>query len=115
MTTTPTTPNGAEVRRERADLPVGDLTPLSIPKELWSAPVSEARWCGIRPRVSWTVLLLPLAALVSAYAAAAAAAHGRPQLAGWLLALAVTAILTMAVAIGRHAHRVARYRAEAPR
>lgn len=93
-----------------------DEPALSVPKELWSAPVAEARWCGTRPRLSRLLLLLPLVALISAYAAAAAAAHAHVQLAGWLLGLAVVAILTLAAAVGRHAaHRLARYRVEAPR
>lgn len=92
-----------------------DEPALSLPRELWSAPVAEARWCGTRPRLSRLLLLLPFVALLSAYAAAAAAAHAHVQLAGWLLALAVVAILGLATAVGRHAHRLARYRAEAPR
>lgn len=96
--------------RRRDDEPA-----LSFPKELWSAPVAEARWSSTRPRLSGLLLLLPVVALNSAYVAAAAAAHAHVQLAGWLLALAVVAILGLAAAVGRHAHRLARYRAEAPR
>lgn len=87
---------------------------LSIPKHLWSAPVAEGRRCERPPRLSRLILLLPVAALHSAYLAAAAAAHGHVHAGGWLLGLAVTAILAGGVVVGVHAHRIARYRAEAP-
>ncbi len=88
---------------------------LSIPKHLWAAPVAEGRRCERPPRLSRLLLLLPVAALLSAYLAAAAAAHGHVHAGGWLLGLAVTAILAGGVVLGVHLHRIARYRAEAPR
>lgn len=93
----------------------GDGGGLSIPREFWSAPVSETAWRGVRPRLSRLLLLLaPLIALVGAYVSAAVASHGHLIAAGWLLALAVCSILAGAVALGVHAHRLVRHRAEAP-
>lgn len=88
---------------------------LGIPCEYWSAPVSDARWRGVRPRLAKRLLLVPLVALVAAYISAAAASRGHLVAAGWLLALAVIAILAGGVALAILAHHLARYRAEAPR
>lgn len=88
---------------------------LSIPRAYWSAPVSEAAWCGVRPRLSRLLLLAPALALTSGYASAALAARGHLIASGWLLALAVCCILAGVVALGRHARRLVRYRTEAPR
>jgi hypothetical protein len=88
---------------------------LGIPRELWSAPVSEARWCGVRPHLSPLLSLAPAIALVAAYLSAATAAHGHPQAAGWLLTLAVIAIVSGLAALAVHVQRTVRYRAEAPR
>lgn len=88
---------------------------LTIPREFWSPPVSEATWCGVRPRLSNLMLLAPALALVAAYVSAAAAAHGHLTASGWLLALAVCSILTGATGLAVHARRLVRFHAEAPR
>ena len=105
-TSTPTSLDEAPPTREDG---------LSIPKHLWAAPVAAGRRCERPPRLSRLILLLPVAALISAYLAAAAAAHGYVQAGGWLLGVAVIAILAGCVVLGIHTHRIARYRTEAPR
>ena len=98
-----------------ADAVAGPDQVLGIPRHLWSAPVSEGRRPGPPPRLTRLVWLTPVLALVSAYLAAAAASHGHVYAGGWLLALAIAAILTGAVVLAVHGHRAARYRAETPR
>lgn len=114
MTTT-ALPKTCEHSRPGPSMPASDEGGLSIPKHLWAAPVNEGRRRQPPPRLSRLVLIFPIVAPVSAYLAAVAAAHGHVHAGGWLLGLAVTAILSSAVVLGVHAHRVARYRAEAPR
>lgn len=88
---------------------------LSIPRKLWSAPVNEAQWCRTRPRLSPRLLLAPVAAPVAAYISAACATRGHMNAAGWLLSMAVLAIVSGVAAVAVHGRRVVRYRAEAPR
>ena len=88
---------------------------LTIPRELWSPPISEATWCGACPRLSKLLLLVPVVTLVAAYMSAATAAHGYLIVAGWLLGFAVCAMLTGAATLAVHGRRLVRFHNEAPR
>ena len=90
-------------------------TGLGIPRALWSAPVAEARWCRVRPSLSPRLLHAPVLAWVAAYVSAVCAARGHVPAAGWLLALAVIAILSGAAAVAVHVRRCVGYRTAAPR
>lgn len=95
-------------------LPTNDR-PLTVPVRLWSPPIPQARWSGQRPRLSSWTALAPLAAMVLACLSALSATHGHVLAAGWLLAAALAAVATPVAMLCRHLHRLARYRAEAPR
>lgn len=85
----------------------------SIPRHLWAPPMPEARRGETAPRLPRLVLLLPVLTLIAGYAAAAAA-RTHLTAAGWLLGLAMTALIAFAAAIGMRCCHVARYRREAP-
>ena len=107
-----TTSATAAATRPRRD---GNDVALTIPRELWSPPISEATWCGVRPRLSKLLLLAPTLALVGAYVSASAGARGHLTASGWLLGLAVCSILAGATGLVVHARRLVRFHAEAPR
>lgn len=96
------------------DSPTDNADRVTSPAHRWAPPAADAHAPPRTPRLSRLLLLLPLAALISGYAAAAAAAHGHVQPARWLVVLAAAAIVLGAVMLAVHAHRLARHRRESP-
>lgn len=88
---------------------------LTIPKDLWSPPVSEAQWVGTPPRLPRLIILMPLAALVCAYVSAAAVTAGHATAGGVLLFAAFIALVWFGGALACFGYRSVRYRSEAPR
>ncbi len=94
--------------------PTEDATPaaevphedgLSIPRHLWSAPVSETRADAWTPRLPWfarAVAALTVVGLLAGFLSAQAATHRHPTAAGWLLGLAVCSVVTGVVAMAVH-------------
>jgi len=88
---------------------------LTIPKDLWSPPVSEAQWVGTPPRLSRTAILTSLVALGCAYLSAVAVTARYATVGGVLLFAAVVALVWSGAALGHFGYRCVRYRSEAPR
>ena len=78
---------------------------LTIPRHLWSGPVSEARAEAWTPRLPWFGKLIAALAVVGLFAgffSAQASTHGHRTASGWLLGLAVCAVVTGFIGMAVH-------------
>ncbi len=110
----PSDADSRAVIEQRPAARAGGAGGLTIPEAVWSPPVAEAQWTGMRPQLPLLVRLMPPAAMVLAYLSAVLTAAGHAAAGGVLLCAAFTALLWFGAALVYHGARLVRYRSEAP-